>query len=76
MKRLAPSVLDARIAEGRALTVWRESTGRTQRELAGLLRISHVTVSRWERGEVGIPDRHRLALAVLGFNAQESRCSA
>ena len=49
------------------LTKWIERAGYNERrkELAGLLGISYVTLSRWEHGARSIPSLLRLALIGL-----------
>lgn len=39
--------------------------GLTQTDVAERLGVSTVSVSRYERGLIGIPDRHKLALAEM-----------
>jgi transcriptional regulator with XRE-family HTH domain len=47
------------------LHVWRKQAGLSQAGLAVLLGIDKQTVSRWERGDRGIPPFLHLALAYL-----------
>jgi transcriptional regulator with XRE-family HTH domain len=47
------------------LKSWRELTGYSQMKLAAALRVSRVTVTRWETGVRGIPSFLGLALAGL-----------
>jgi len=47
------------------LTQWRESHGYSQMKLAAALRVSRVTVTRWETGVREIPSFLGLALAGL-----------
>lgn len=41
----------------------RRAAGMLQVDIASRLRVSERTVDRWERGQVQIPDRQKLALA-------------
>lgn len=47
------------------LKQWREKHGYTQVTLARVLGVHEITVSRWERGFIGIPPFLRLALEKL-----------
>jgi len=47
------------------LKQWREATGYSQMKLAAALRVSRVTVTRWETGAREIPSFLGLALAGL-----------
>lgn len=67
MSRLDPTKLDARITEGHSLAEWRATRCQTQRELANEVGVSHVVVSRWERGEAPIPVWHLTTLFALGW---------
>jgi transcriptional regulator with XRE-family HTH domain len=50
------------------LRIWRKGWGLKQRELAQALGVKNLAVSRWERGERGIP-----ALLPLALEALENR---
>ena len=50
---------------GKELTAWIEASGYSRKELADLLGVSHVTLSRWEHGARRIPSLLRLALIGL-----------
>jgi transcriptional regulator with XRE-family HTH domain len=49
----------------------RKALGMTQRELADLLKVDPMTVSRWERGQHHIPES--VALALMGLKAKKSK---
>ena len=53
------------------LRTWRKRWGLKQRELAQALGVKNLAVSRWERGERGIP-----ALLPLAVEALENRIRA
>ena len=53
------------------LKVWRKQRGFTQGELATLLGVKWLAVSRWERGERGIPAL--LPLAIKGLERELER---
>jgi transcriptional regulator with XRE-family HTH domain len=55
---------------GKDLVVWRKQRGLTQRELALILGVRNLAVSRWERGERRIP-----ALLPLALEALENRAA-
>ena len=50
---------------GKDLLFWRKKMGLTQRELALVLGVRNLAVSRWERGERSIPPLLPLALEAL-----------
>lgn len=47
------------------IEVFRNVAGLSRAGLADRLGVTERTVFRWERGEVEIPDRHKLALSAL-----------
>jgi transcriptional regulator with XRE-family HTH domain len=47
------------------LRTWRKRWGLKQRELAQALGVKNLAISRWERGERGIPSLLPLALEAL-----------
>ena len=57
------------------LKQWRELTGYSQMKLAAALRVSRVTVTRWETGAREIPSFLGLALAGLEAIDAEKRAA-
>lgn len=55
------------------LKKWRKHIGYSQGKLAKVLGVTPLTVSRWERGERGIPPFLHLALECLGTKGGESK---
>ena len=51
--------------EGKNLAEWRKQWRLTQRQLANVLGVDVMTVSRWERGVRSIPSHLPLALEAL-----------
>ena len=59
------------IMEGQDLKQWREKTGYSQGQLARILGVDVMTVSRWERGVMHIPSYLKWALAYLELKGGE-----
>ena len=55
--------------EGAGLKKWREAHGLTQEELADLLKVRAISISRWERG-VAKPPGALLELALEALDAR------
>jgi len=53
------------------LKQWREKTGYSQGQLARVLEVDVMTVSRWERGIMGIPSFLKWALAYLELKGDD-----
>ena len=53
------------------LKLWRKRTGYSQGKLSKVLGVTPLTVSRWERGERGIPPFLHLALKWLELKGGE-----
>jgi len=51
--------------KGKNLVNWRKQQGLTQKQLAQVLGVDVMTISRWERGVRGIPPYIPLALETL-----------
>ena len=49
----------------------RKALGMTQRELADLLKVDPMTISRWERGQHRIPES--VALALIDVKAKKGK---
>jgi transcriptional regulator with XRE-family HTH domain len=64
---------EVKTMEEAALKQWRERHGLTQYELADLLKVRAITISRWERGAAKPPgDLLALALETLDRRLSES----
>jgi len=59
------------IMEPQELKQWREKTGYSQGQLARILEVDVMTVSRWERGIMRIPSFMKWALAYLELKGEE-----
>ena len=61
--------------KGNDLAKWRKKHGLTQRQLANVLMVNVMTVSRWERGVRvrGVPPHIPLALEALENRVKEGR---
>jgi len=53
------------------LKQWRQRTGYSQGQLASVLEVDVMTVSRWERGLMKIPSHLKWALAYLELKGEE-----
>jgi transcriptional regulator with XRE-family HTH domain len=53
------------------LKKWRQRNGYSQRQLANVLSVDVMTVSRWERGVREIPSFLHLALSYLKLRGEE-----
>ncbi|PIP06648.1 MAG: hypothetical protein COX51_08305 [Syntrophobacteraceae bacterium CG23_combo_of_CG06-09_8_20_14_all_50_8] len=60
-----------KIMEREELKKWREKTGYSQGQLALILGVEVMTVSRWERGIMRIPSFMKWALAYLELRGDE-----
>jgi transcriptional regulator with XRE-family HTH domain len=53
------------------LRKWRKKTGYSQVQLAGVLGVDVMTVSRWERGIMQVPSFLKWALAYIELKGKE-----
>jgi DNA-binding XRE family transcriptional regulator len=57
------------------LVAWRNQAGVTQHDLAALLAVHPMTISRWERGSFAIPPYLKLALNWIKQNSAPDKAS-
>jgi len=78
------SIVSNELPPNRLLELY-EAASMRRSEVAALCKVAERTVYRWERGEVAIPDEHKLTLAqffgvspehLMGWDRDDSRAVA